>query len=109
MGFLRAIIRKDDGSLNYRCPAEPVDDYVRKGGKREDTVDRTCLCNNLIATAGYAQHRKDGSVEHPLVTSGDDLVVVGQFVPAGKTSYSAEDVLRYLLGPCEKMPVTHST
>jgi hypothetical protein len=37
-------------------------------------------------------------VERPLVTSGDDLVMIGQFMPAGKTSYSAEDVLRYLLG-----------
>ena len=32
------------------------------------------------------------------MTSGDDLVMVGQYIPAGKTSYSAEDVLRYLLG-----------
>jgi nitronate monooxygenase len=98
LGFLRVIIRNDDGSLNYRCSAEPVDDYIRKGGNIEDTVGRACLCNNLVATAGYGQHRKDGAVEHPLVTSGDDLVMVGQFMPAGKTNYSAEDVLRYLLG-----------
>jgi hypothetical protein len=52
----------------------------------------------LAATAGYGQRRKDGSVERPLLTSGDDLVMMGQFVPAGKISYSAEDVLRYLLG-----------
>ena len=97
LGFLRVIFRKDDGSLNYRCSAEPVDDYVRKGGKLEDTVGRACLCNNLMATAGYPQRRKDGAMERSLVTSGDDLVMMGQFVPAGKTSYSAEDVVRYLL------------
>ncbi len=99
LGFLRVIVKREDGALNYRCPAEPVDDYVRKGGKVEDTAGRACLCNNLVATAGYGQHRKDGAVEHPLVTSGDDLAAVGQLVPAGKTSYGAADVLRFLLGP----------
>jgi nitronate monooxygenase len=98
LGFLRVIARNADGSLTYRCAAEPVDDFLRKGGKLEDTEGRACLCNNLVATAGYGQRRKDGSVERGLVTSGDDLVMMGQFVPAGKTSYSAEDVLRYLLG-----------
>lgn len=99
LGFLRSIFKKEDGSLGYRCSAEPVDDYVRKGGNVEDTVGRTCLCNNLFATAGFAQYRKDGYVEQPLVTLGDDLVAVGQFLKAGKTSYSAEDVITYLLGP----------
>ena len=98
LGFLRVIVRNDDGSLNYRCSAEPVNDYVRKGGKLEDTEGRACLCNNLVATAGYGQRRKDGVVELPLVTSGDDLVMAGQYMPAGKTNYSAADVLRYLLG-----------
>jgi len=98
LGFLRVIVRNDDGSLTYRCSAEPEDDYVRKGGKLEDTLGRACLCNNLIATAGYGQRRKDGAVERSLVTAGDDLVMLGQFMPAGKASYSAEDVLRYLLG-----------
>ena len=104
LGFLRVIFRKEDGSLNYRCAAEPVDDYLRKGGELEDTEGRACLCNNLMATAGYGQRRKDGTVERPLVTSGDDLMMMSQFVPAGATGYSAEAVLRYLLGSLGQMP-----
>jgi NAD(P)H-dependent flavin oxidoreductase YrpB (nitropropane dioxygenase family) len=102
LGFLRTVFKKEDGSLGYRCPAEPVDAYVEKGGKIEDTVSRNCLCNTLVATAGFPQRRKDGYVELPLVTSGDDLVAAGQFLKAGKTSYSAEDVITYLLGPLMK-------
>jgi len=98
LGFLRSAYRKADGKIGYRCASEPVDAYVKKGGKIEDTVGRTCLCNNLMATAGFPQVRKDGYVEKPIVTSGDDLVSVGQFIKEGKTSYSAEDVISYLLG-----------
>ena len=104
LGFLRVIVRTDDGSLNYRCSAEPVDDYMRKGGKLEDTVGRACLCNNLMATAGYPQRRKDGEVERPIVTSGDDLAMMARLASAGKTSYSAEDVVRYLLGLLGQTP-----
>ena len=99
LGFLRRIFKREDGSLGYRCSAEPVDDYVKKGGNAQETVGRTCLCNNLFATAGFPQRRKDGYVELPLITSGDDLVVMGQFLKPGKISYSAEDVITYLLGP----------
>src|SRR4051812_41489298 len=53
MGFLPTINKREDASLGYRCPAEPVVDYVRKGGLVEDTEGRTCLCNNLAATAGF--------------------------------------------------------
>lgn len=97
MGFLRILFKKEDGSLGYRCAAEPVDDYVKKGGQIEDTVGRSCLCNNLGATAGFAQRRKDGYVEEPIITAGDDLVAAGRYVPAGKTTYSAKDVIDYLL------------
>jgi hypothetical protein len=78
--------------------------FVKKGGAIEDTENRSCLCNNLTATAGFPQVRKDGYVEQPIITSGDDLVAVGQFLKEGKTSYSAEDVIRYLLGPLFKKP-----
>ncbi|GAB4581184.1 MAG: nitronate monooxygenase [Anaerolineales bacterium] len=102
LGFLRSIYKREDGSVGYRCASEPVEDYVKKGGLEQHTVGRTCLCNNLMSTAGFPQRRKDGYVEKPIVTSGDDLVNVGQFVRAGKTSYSAEDVINYLLGPILK-------
>jgi NAD(P)H-dependent flavin oxidoreductase YrpB (nitropropane dioxygenase family) len=98
LGFLRAAFKKEDGSLGYRCPAEPVADYVAKGGKAEDAAGRTCLCNNLAATAGFPQVRKDGYVEKPLITMGDDWLNVGRLLPPGKTSFSAADVINYLLG-----------
>ncbi len=102
LGFLRSIYKRDDNSVGYRCASEPIEDYVKKGGLEENTAGRTCLCNNLMSTAGFPQTRKDGYVEKPIITSGDDLVSVGQFVKAGKTSYSAEDVINYLLGPLLK-------
>ena len=69
IGYLRHLYKLPDGSLGYRCPAEPVDQYVKKGGAIEDTVGRMCLCNNLGAAAGFPQQRRDGYVEPPLVTS----------------------------------------
>ncbi len=104
LGFLRILYKREDGTIGYRCASEPVDAFVKKGGAIEDTVNRSCLCNNLTATAGFAQTRKDGYVEQPILTSGDDLVNAGQFVREGKTSYSAEDVIRYLLGPLFQQP-----
>jgi len=105
LGYLREPYRKENGNVGYRCPSEPVDDYVKKGGKIEDTVGRRCLCNGLVATMGLGQERKDGSVELPLVTAGDDLKYVLRFLPQGQLLYKAVDVLRVLLG--EKfVPIT---
>ena len=97
LGMLRQIYEKDDGTLGYRCPAEPVAAYEKKGGRREDTEGVLCLCNCLGATAGYPQHRSDGYLEPTLVTSGDGLIEIVRFLPAGATHYSAEDVLRAIL------------
>ncbi len=96
LGYLRTPYKKADGTLGYRCPAEPVEVYVRKGGKVEDTIGRKCLCNGLIANIGHPQVQKDGSVEPPIVTAGDDMVNIGKFVKAGQTNYSAADVVKYL-------------
>jgi hypothetical protein len=68
---------------------------VAKGGKLEDTVGRRCLCNSLTATVGLGQLRDGGSVEPPLVTSGDELLSIGRFL-GDRESYSAADVLAYL-------------
>ncbi len=97
LGALREVYRKADGSLGYRCPAEPVDAYVRKGGLATDTVGRKCLCNGLAATVGLGQWR-EGVAEPPLVTAGDEVADLARLVPAGAESYRAEDVIRYLRG-----------
>jgi hypothetical protein len=44
-----------------------------------------------------SQTRKDQSVEPPLVTVGDDLNTVAQFLAPGRTSYGAADVVASLL------------
>ena len=97
IGLLRESYIQPNGNIGYRCSAEPVANYVAKGGKVEETVGRKCLCNALMANIGHAQMRKDGAVEPPLVTVGDDLNTVAQFLAPGRTSYSAADVVRSLL------------
>ena len=82
---------RPDGGIAYRCPSEPADAYVRKGGKSEDTIGRTCLCNALLATAGLAQLR-DSGLEPPIVTSGDDLARLVEVLGA-KDSWTAADVV----------------
>jgi len=98
LGFLREVYRKEDGTIGYRCPAEPVASYVAKGGKIEDTVNRKCLCNGLVADVGYPQRLSDGSHELPVVTLGDDFIHAGQFCSQGKPDYTAADVIRTILG-----------
>jgi len=97
LGYLRELYRRPDGSVGYRCAAEPVDDYVRKGGKAEDTKGRLCLCNGLMANLGLGQFRANGR-EDPLITAGDDVANLARFLPAGADSYRAADVIRWLLG-----------
>jgi NAD(P)H-dependent flavin oxidoreductase YrpB (nitropropane dioxygenase family) len=74
LGYLRQPFARPNGGYGYRCPAEPVDVYLRKGGTGEDAADAKCLCNALMADVALGQHRKDGHVEQPLVTLGSDLV-----------------------------------
>jgi NAD(P)H-dependent flavin oxidoreductase YrpB (nitropropane dioxygenase family) len=96
LGGLRVPYVRPDGRLGYRCPAEPVAPYLEKGGLVEDTVGRRCLCNALMANIGHPQVRAGGRVEPPLLTSGDDLTNIGRFLK-GRTTYTAADVLDYLL------------
>lgn len=97
LGYLRRPYRRDDGTLGYRCPGEPEEIYTMKGGEREDTVGRRCVCNGLLATVGLGQVQSTGYVEPPLVTAGDDLAALRRFLKPGADHYSAADVLRHLL------------
>lgn len=98
VGLLRTPFENENGKIEFRCPAEPEDQYIAKGGTLENTVGKSCLCNNLIATAGFPQHRNNGYVEAPVVTSGNRLEAIGRFFKSTQQgySYSAKDVLDYL-------------
>ena len=97
LGYLRHAYKKSDGAIGWRCPSEPIEDYLRKGGDEADTVGRKCVCNGLMANIGLGQSLRDGDVERALVTSGDDAVNVARFLKSGQSTYSAADVIAYLL------------
>ena len=86
-----------DGSIDYRCPAEPIAAYIGKGGNREETVGRKCLCNALLANTGLGQ-RRGGVPELPLVTLGDAAAGVTRFMLPETQGYSARRVISVLLG-----------
>lgn len=91
-----------EGRLEFRCPAEPVADFVRKGGREKNTEGRVCLCNGLLATGGLAQVRPDGYVEPPIVTLGEDLESVRKLLSslaAGQETYAIGKALRYVTKP----------
>lgn len=97
LGYLREAYRADDGSVAWRCPAEPANVYVAKGGDIEETVGRKCVCNALLASVGHPQVRAGKYIESGLVTSGDDLPSVKQFLRADGAAYTAADVVNHLL------------
>lgn len=97
LGFLREAYRKIDGQIGYRCPAEPVSTYVAKGGTMEKPELRKCLCNALLAIIGHAQARVGGIFEPGVITAGDDLAGIAQFIMPGHNSYRVADVLSRLL------------
>ncbi len=98
LGYLRTVFRKENGGLGYRCASEPIKTYVAKGGLEEDTEGRRCLCNALLATVDMPQALDDGSHEIPIVTSGDDYSLARKLLLAHGGSYSATQVIDYLLG-----------
>ncbi|ADY26815.1 putative 2-nitropropane dioxygenase [Deinococcus proteolyticus MRP] len=99
IGYLREAYWEEvkdgkEGKIGLRCASEPIETYVRKGGSLEATVGRKCLCNGLMADAGFPQIQKGGEIELPLLTSGDDVVKLAHW----QDRFSAGEVIRYLLG-----------
>jgi len=98
LGYLRHAFRRADGTLGYRCPAEPIGDYVRKGGTAEDAEGRKCVCNGLLAAVGLAQEHAGTPDEPALLTAGNEVAHVAQFARPGGNTYTAADVIARLLG-----------
>lgn len=97
LGYLRQYYSKGESVIGYRCSGEPVEHYLRKGGLRERTMGKQCLCNGLLATVGLGQIRDDGAVR-PIVTAGEDLSFVPPLVKRVGADYTARDVIEYLIG-----------
>jgi NAD(P)H-dependent flavin oxidoreductase YrpB (nitropropane dioxygenase family) len=103
LGYLRQPYQREGGAVGYRCPAEPIAIYVRKGGKAEDAAGAACLCNALMTDVGLGQERKDGYAEEPLVTLGSDLTGAKRLdderwlVGNGAEGWPAADALAWLL------------
>jgi len=103
LGYLRQPFKRADGRIDYRCAAEPVETYVKKGGCREDTVGRKCLCNALFSTIGMAQARDGGVEEAPLITSGDELKNIRRFIGSDRAGYTAGEVIEWLMSGLDRL------
>lgn len=106
LGYLRHLYRKEDGSVGYRCPGEPEENYVAKGGDLADTLGRKCICNGLVSTIGLGQVQRGNFYEPAILTAGDDARHLARYFPEGKQTYSAADVIRYLM---TAIPIAPST
>jgi nitronate monooxygenase len=98
LGYLRTLFRKEDGTIGYRCPAEPINAYIAKGGAEADTVGRKCLCNGLLANIGQATQYVNGYLEKPLITAGSCFLAVKEFMKNGNTNFTAKDVIDFVIG-----------
>lgn len=96
IGCLRMPYKSADGSIGYRCPAEPERTWVRKGGRPPNAVGRKCLCNALLSNVGLGQVRNGGTAELPLLTAGNGLASIARYIRDGELSYQASDVIEYL-------------
>ena len=106
-GFLRRLYKREDGEVGYRCPAEPASSWLAKGGAPEELEGRKCLCNGLLANLGFSRERRGGYLEQPLLTVGDCFRQLKEFLRGKGESYSAKDVLDYLLRDLTATP-THA-
>ncbi|MEK7514632.1 MAG: nitronate monooxygenase [Patescibacteria group bacterium] len=84
--------QQKDGKVGFRCSGEPIEDYLRKGGKLEDTVGVRCLCNGLFSAVGFGNPS-----EFPIFTMGDDVSFLRHLMRDEHTSYRATDAIAYLL------------
>lgn len=98
LSYLREPYQRENGTIGYRCASEPIDAYLKKGGKLEDTVGRKCLCNCLMANIGLGQERKDGYHETPGITLGQDVTGAKRLLEEHPEGWGAKQAVDFLLG-----------
>lgn len=88
-------------TLFQRCPAGPIESYIKRRGLERNTEERKCLCNGLLACVGLGQlrERQGHAEEEPaIVTLGDHLDGIRRLSRQGQTRYWAKDVVADILG-----------
>lgn len=96
LGYLRTPYLDASGRIGYRCPAEPVSAYVRKGGAPAHTAGRVCLCNALTSAIGLGQSRAGRPAEPSIVTLGSDLDGALALSKLHTGGWTAAQVIDYL-------------
>jgi len=94
-------VRLESGDVDYRCPAEPVRHFLKKGGDEEQTKGSKCICNGLVALASTpGESEADsftlGSSEPSIVTMGDHVEFLQHLMEDEGDSYTVSAVLDYL-------------
>jgi nitronate monooxygenase len=93
----------EDGTrrIFHRCPAASVEDFLRKRGLPQNTIDKRCLCNGLLSAVGLGQvgnHNGETTEEPAIVTLGNHLEGIRKLSRHGQSLYWARDVIADLLG-----------
>ena len=91
-GALLTPHRMPDGTIVYRCTAEPGRMYEAHGGDLADTIGVRCLCNGLLSVV-----RLGDPGEPPIGTLGSDTGFLHYLTPNWYSSYSAAQAMDYIL------------
>ena len=97
LGYLREPAISATGRTIYRCPSEPDDQFLKKGGAVEEIAGRKCLCNGLMSNIGLPQVRKNGYIEAPIVTLGSDIEGAKILLKSHPDGYGADEAVKWLL------------
>ncbi len=84
----------DGDQVRLRCPGEKVEDFVRKGGRIEDTIGRGCLCSSLMAVIDLASPG-----ELSLLTAASDLSCVKSVIERHGRDYGMSEGIDYIKNP----------
>ncbi|MFA5161634.1 MAG: hypothetical protein WC421_05265 [Elusimicrobiales bacterium] len=100
VGCLQSTYLTPQGNIGFRCPAEDINAFIRKGGNLRNTKGRVCLCSGLLAAAGLGQYWPDTAEEPPLVTLGENLAAARELLleklAAGRHSYTVGKAVQYI-------------
>ncbi len=88
-GCLVTFFINDEGIIDSRCPAEPIDSFYLKGGKQEDALETRCLCRGLFENVGLGI----GNIKQPaLFTLGEELSFLERLMYNSEDNYTVDDV-----------------